>query len=123
MPVPASQFRSGHRFRLVLFPHQADFPHAAILLRLIGNFGLAILLLTLIIKLLFFPLAKILFAMSKMKLLQPEMQKIASGFPRTRHASSRNMAMYKKVGANPLPAACDRDPDPVFFSLYKVLFS
>ncbi len=69
--------RSRDRFRLVLLAHQADLPDARFLLRLIGNFGLAIMLLTVIIKLLFFPLAnKSYRAMSKMKLLQPEMAKL-----------------------------------------------
>ncbi len=76
---------------------------------LIGNFGLAILLLTLIIKLLFFPLAnKSYSAMSKMKLLQPEMQKIRERFPEDKARQQQEiMAMYKKVGANPRwPAVC-----------------
>ena len=73
----------------------------------LGNFGLAILLLTLIIKLLFFPLAnKSYAAMSKMKLLQPEMQKIRERFPDDKARQQQEiMAMYKKVGANPL-AGC-----------------
>ncbi|HKS89383.1 MAG TPA: membrane protein insertase YidC [Stellaceae bacterium] len=93
--------------------------------KLIGNFGLAILLLTLIIKLLFFPLAnKSYKAMSKMKLLQPEMQKIRERFPDDKaRQQQETMALYKRVGANPvagcLPIVLQI---PVFFSLYKVLF-
>ena len=92
---------------------------------LLGNFGLAILLLTLLIKLLFFPLAnKSYQAMSKMKLLQPEMQKIRERFPDDKARQQQEMmAMYKRVGANPvagcLPIVIQI---PVFFSLYKVLF-
>jgi YidC/Oxa1 family membrane protein insertase len=92
---------------------------------LIGNFGLAILLLTLIIKILFFPLAnKSYQAMSKMKLLQPEMQKIRERFPDDKQRQQQEMMeMYKRVGANPvagcLPIVLQI---PVFFSLYKVLF-
>ncbi|MGE0260625.1 MAG: membrane protein insertase YidC, partial [Alphaproteobacteria bacterium] len=92
---------------------------------LIGNFGLAILLLTLIIKLLFFPLAnKSYQAMSKMKLLQPEMQKIRERFPDDKQRQQQEMMeMYKRVGANPvagcLPIVIQI---PVFFALYKVLF-
>ncbi|MGE5271549.1 MAG: membrane protein insertase YidC [Thiohalocapsa sp.] len=92
---------------------------------LIGNFGLAILLLTLIIKLLFFPLAsKSYQAMSKMKLLQPEMQKIRERFPDDKARQQQEiMAMYKKVGANPLAGCLPIVIQiPVFFSLYKVLF-
>jgi YidC/Oxa1 family membrane protein insertase len=92
---------------------------------LLGNFGLAILLLTFIIKVLFFPLAnKSYAAMSKMKLLQPEMQKIRERFPDDKPRQQQEiMAMYKKVGANPvagcLPIVIQI---PVFFALYKVLF-
>jgi YidC/Oxa1 family membrane protein insertase len=92
---------------------------------LLGNFGLAILLLTLIIKLLFFPLAnKSYSAMSKMKLLQPEMQKIRERFPDDKPRQQQEiMAMYKKVGANPLAGCLPIVIQiPVFFSLYKVLF-
>jgi YidC/Oxa1 family membrane protein insertase len=91
----------------------------------LGNFGLAILLLTLIIKLLFFPLAtKSYQAMSKMKLLQPEMQKIRERFPEDKARQQQEiMAMYKKVGANPLAGCLPIVIQiPVFFSLYKVLF-
>jgi YidC/Oxa1 family membrane protein insertase len=92
---------------------------------LLGNFGLAILLLTLLIKLLFFPLAnKSYSAMSKMKLLQPEMQKIRERFPDDKPRQQQEiMAMYKKVGANPLAGCLPIVIQiPVFFSLYKVLF-
>jgi YidC/Oxa1 family membrane protein insertase len=92
---------------------------------ILGNFGLAILLLTLIIKLLFFPLAnKSYKAMSKMKLLQPEMQKIRERFPDDKARQQQEiMAMYKKVGANPLAGCLPIVIQiPVFFSLYKVLF-
>ncbi len=92
---------------------------------LLGNFGLAILLLTFFIKLAFFPLAnKSYTAMSKMKLLQPEMQKIRDRFPDDKARQQQEiMAMYKKVGANPLAGCLPIVIQiPVFFSLYKVLF-
>ena len=92
---------------------------------LLGNFGLAILLLTLIIKILFFPLAnKSYSAMSKMKLLQPEMVKIRERFPDDKARQQQEiMAMYKKVGANPLAGCLPIVVQiPVFFALYKVLF-
>ncbi len=92
---------------------------------ILGNFGLSILLLTLIIKLLFFPLAnKSYQAMSKMKLLQPEMQKIRERFPDDKARQQQEiMAMYKRVGANPLAGCLPIVIQiPVFFSLYKVLF-
>jgi YidC/Oxa1 family membrane protein insertase len=92
---------------------------------LIGNFGLAILLLTFLIKLAFFPLAnKSYSAMSKMKLLQPQMQKIREQFPDDKARQQQEiMAMYKKVGANPMAGCLPIVIQiPVFFSLYKVLF-
>jgi YidC/Oxa1 family membrane protein insertase len=91
----------------------------------LGNFGLAILLLTFLVKLAFFPLAnKSYSAMSKMKLLQPEMTKIRERFPDDKARQQQEiMAMYKKVGANPLAGCLPIVIQiPVFFSLYKVLF-
>ena len=92
---------------------------------LLGNFGLAILLLTLLIKLAFFPLAnKSYSAMSKMKLMQPETVKIREKFPDDKAKQQQEiMALYKKVGANPLAGCLPIVIQiPVFFSLYKVLF-
>jgi YidC/Oxa1 family membrane protein insertase len=92
---------------------------------LLGNFGLAILLFTLIVKLMFFPLAnKSYRAMSKMKLLQPEMQKLRERFPEDKARQQQEiMALYKRVGANPLAGCLPIVIQiPVFFSLYKVLF-
>jgi YidC/Oxa1 family membrane protein insertase len=92
---------------------------------LLGNFGLAILLFTLMVKLLFFPLAnKSYKAMSKMKLLQPEMQKLRERFPDDKARQQQEMmALYKRVGANPLAGCLPIVIQiPVFFSLYKVLF-
>jgi YidC/Oxa1 family membrane protein insertase len=93
--------------------------------RLLGNFGLAILLLTLCVKLLFLPLAnKSYQAMSKMKLLQPEIQKLRERFPDDKARQQQEMmALYKRVGANPLAGCLPIVIQiPVFFSLYKVLF-
>jgi YidC/Oxa1 family membrane protein insertase len=92
---------------------------------LLGNFGLAILLFTFLVKLAFFPLAnKSYAAMSKMKLLQPEMAKIREKFPDDKAKQQQEiMALYKKVGANPLAGCLPIVIQiPVFFSLYKVLF-
>ncbi|HEX9464977.1 MAG TPA: membrane protein insertase YidC [Alphaproteobacteria bacterium] len=92
---------------------------------LIGNFGLAILLLTVVIKGLFFPLANRSYrAMSKMKLLQPEMEKLREKYGEDKQRLSQEMmGLYKKHGANPvagcLPIAIQI---PVFFALYKDIF-
>jgi YidC/Oxa1 family membrane protein insertase len=91
----------------------------------LGNFGLAILLLTVIVKLLFFPLAnKSYKAMSKMKLLQPEMLKLREKYGDDKaRLNEEMMALYKRVGANPLAGCLPVVIQiPVFFSLYKVLF-
>ena len=91
----------------------------------VGNFGIAILLLTVLIKGIFFPLAnKSYRAMSKMKLLQPEMQKLRERFgdDKTR-LNQEMMALYKRVGANPMAGCLPIIIQiPVFFSLYKVLY-
>ena len=93
--------------------------------RYVGNFGISILLLTISIKLVFFPLAnKSYRAMSKMKKLQPEMLKLRERFgdDKTR-LNQEMMALYKRAKANPasgcLPMVIQI---PVFFALYKVLF-
>ncbi len=92
---------------------------------ILGNFGLAILLLTVLIKLLFFPLAqKSYTSMSKMKKLQPEMLKLRERFGDDKQRLNQEMmALYKREKANPasgcLPIMIQI---PVFFALYKVLF-
>ena len=91
----------------------------------LGNVGLAILALTVAIKLLFFPLAnKSYKAMSKMKALQPKMQALKDRYGEDRQRMNQElMALYKKEGVNPaagcLPMVIQI---PVFFALYKVLF-
>ncbi|MSU91604.1 membrane protein insertase YidC [Rhodobacteraceae bacterium 2CG4] len=92
---------------------------------LIGNMGLAIIGLTLVIKALLFPLAyKSYVSMSKMKKLQPEMEKIKehAGDDRMK-LQQEMMALYKKEKVNPasgcLPILLQI---PIFFSLYKVIF-
>src|SRR5207244_8669152 len=63
-------------------------------------------------------------AMSKMKLLQPEIQKLRERFPDDKARQQQEMmALYKRVGANPLAGCLPIVIQiPVFFSLYKVLF-
>ncbi|CAN0356892.1 unnamed protein product [Discosporangium mesarthrocarpum] len=93
--------------------------------QLLGNFGLAILLLTVLIKIAFFPLAnKSYKSMSRLKKLQPKMVEI-----RERHKDDRQrqntamMELYKKEGANPMSGCFPiLIQIPVFFALYKVLF-
>jgi len=91
----------------------------------VGNLGVSILLLTVAIKLLFFPLAnKSYVAMSKMKKLQPEMTKLREVYGDDKiKLNQEMMALYKREKANPasgcLPILIQI---PVFFALYKVLF-
>ena len=92
---------------------------------LVGNFGIAILIVTVLVKLLFFPLANKSYAsMAKMKAVQPEMNMIRQRFADDKMKQQQAlMDLYKKEKINPvagcLPIAIQI---PVFFSLYKVLF-
>ncbi|MCP5372167.1 MAG: membrane protein insertase YidC [Hyphomicrobiales bacterium] len=91
----------------------------------IGNLGISILVLTVLVKLAFFPLAnKSYVSMSKMRKLQPEMTKLRERFGDDKvRLNQEMMALYKKEKANPasgcLPILVQI---PVFFALYKVLF-
>jgi YidC/Oxa1 family membrane protein insertase len=90
-----------------------------------GNYGVAILLLTLIVKLLFFPLAnKSYRAMSKMKKLQPEMMRLREQYGDDKMRMNQElMALYKREKANPMSGCLPIVVQiPVFFALYKVLF-
>ncbi len=90
-----------------------------------GNFGIAILIVTVLVKLLFFPLANKSYAsMAKMKAVQPEMAMIKERYANDKMKQQQAMMeLYKKEQINPiagcLPIAIQI---PVFFSLYKVLF-
>ena len=92
---------------------------------LVGNFGIAILLVTVLVKLLFFPLANKSYAsMAKMKSVQPQLAALKERYPDDRVKQQQEMMeIYKKEKINPvagcLPVALQI---PVFFSLYKVLF-
>jgi YidC/Oxa1 family membrane protein insertase len=92
---------------------------------LFGNFGVAILLVTVLVKLLFFPLAnKSYESMAKMKSVQPQLQALKEKYPDDRQKQQQEMMeIYRKEKINPiagcLPIALQI---PVFFSLYKVLF-
>jgi YidC/Oxa1 family membrane protein insertase len=91
----------------------------------LGNVGLAILALTVLIKLLFFPLAnKSYKAMSKMKALQPKMQSLKERYGDDRQKMNQElMGLYKKEGVNPAAGCLPMVVQiPVFFALYKVLF-
>jgi YidC/Oxa1 family membrane protein insertase len=91
----------------------------------LGNFGLAILAVTVIMKGLFFPLANRSYAsMAAMRRVQPEMKSIQERFKDDRTAQQQAMMeLYKKEKINPLSGCWPvLIQIPVFFSLYKVLF-
>ena len=91
----------------------------------VGNFGIAILMLTVVIKGLFFPLANKAFKnMDKMKQLQPQMAKLKeqNGDDKVK-LQQETMALYKRMGVNPVAGCLPMLLQiPVFFSLYKVLY-
>ncbi|MDB4831757.1 membrane protein insertase YidC, partial [Hyphomicrobiales bacterium] len=90
-----------------------------------GNYGVAILFATVIIKLFFFPLAnKAYKSMSAMKKLQPEMTAIREKFKGDRPKQQQAlMQMYRDEKINPMSGCLPIIIQiPVFFALYKVLF-
>jgi YidC/Oxa1 family membrane protein insertase len=93
--------------------------------RLVGNFGVAILIVTLMLKIAFFPLANKSYASAaKIKALQPQIQLIRDSFGDDKAKQQQaTMDLYKKERINPI-AGClpTLIQIPVFFSLYKVLF-
>jgi YidC/Oxa1 family membrane protein insertase len=91
----------------------------------VGNFGVAILLITLLIKIVFLPLANKSYAsMAKMKAVQPEMMAIRERYGDDKMKQQQAlMELYKKEKINPLAGCLPILVQvPVFFALYKVLF-
>ncbi len=95
------------------------------LFQLFGNFGVAVLAFTVVVKLAFFPLAnKSYRSMAKMRILTPKLQLLRERFGDDRMKLNQEMmALYKAEKVNPaagcLPVLLQI---PVFFALYKVLF-
>ena len=90
-----------------------------------GNYGLAIIAVTVCIRLAFFPLANYSFrSMGKMKLLQPEMTRLKELHKNDKMKLQQEMmALYKKEKINPMSGCLPILVQiPVFFALYKVLF-
>ncbi len=91
----------------------------------VGNFGVAILIITVLIKILFFPLANKSYAsMAKMKAVQPEMMAIRERYADDKMKQQQAMMeLYKKEKINPVAGCLPiLIQIPVFFALYKVLF-
>jgi YidC/Oxa1 family membrane protein insertase len=90
----------------------------------VGNYGVAIILLTCIIKILFWPLThKSYQSMKSMQTLQPEMQKIREKFKEDKERMNKEiMELYKRKRVNPMGGCLPMFIQiPVFFALYKVL--
>ncbi|MBM3631170.1 MAG: membrane protein insertase YidC [Alphaproteobacteria bacterium] len=92
---------------------------------LLGNYGLAIIAITICIRLAFFPLANFSFrSMAKMKALQPEMARLKELHKDDKIKFQQEMmSLYKKEKVNPMSGCLPIIVQiPVFFALYKVLF-
>ena len=92
---------------------------------LLGNVGLSILALTVLIRILLFPLANKSFkSMSKMKILTPKMTEIRERYKTDKLKMQQAiMALYKSEKVNPLSGCLPiLIQIPIFFALYKVLF-
>jgi YidC/Oxa1 family membrane protein insertase len=93
--------------------------------RYVGNFGLAILAITVLIKLAFFPLANQSYrSMAKMKKIQPQIAALKDLYPDDKAKQQQaQMELFKKEGVNPVAGCLPMMIQiPVFFALYKVIF-
>ena len=93
--------------------------------KLTGNFGIAIILITACIRIVFFPLANYSFrSMAKMKVLQPEMTRLKELHKDDKTKLQQEMmALYKKEKVNPVSGCLPIFIQiPFFFAIYKVLF-
>ncbi len=93
--------------------------------KIVGNFGVAIIILTIIVRILFFPLNNYSFkSMAKMKVLQPEMLRIKELYKDdVKRTQQEMMALYKREKVNPLSGCLPiLIQIPIFFAVYKMLF-
>jgi len=93
--------------------------------RYFGNFGVAIILATVVIRLLLYPLANSSFkSMSRMKKLQPEVERLKKLYADDQPRQQKEMMeLYKREKANPLTGCLPMLVQiPILFSLYKVMF-
>jgi YidC/Oxa1 family membrane protein insertase len=96
-----------------------------IIYKFVGNFGVAILVVTVLVKLAFFPLASRSYAsMAKMKKVQPQLAALKERVPDDRAKQQQaQMELFKKEGVNPVAGCLPMVIQiPVFFALYKVIF-
>ncbi|CAO6128821.1 YidC Preprotein translocase subunit YidC [Candidatus Pelagibacterales bacterium] len=93
--------------------------------KIVGNFGVAIIILTLLVRILFFPLNNYSFkSMAKMKVLQPETLRIKELYKDdVKRTQQEMMALYKREKVNPLSGCLPiLIQIPIFFAVYKMLF-
>ena len=93
--------------------------------KIVGNFGVAIIILTALVRIVFFPLSNYSFkSMAKMKVLQPEMLRIKELYKDdVRRTQQEMMALYKREKVNPLSGCLPILVQiPIFFAVYKMLF-
>jgi YidC/Oxa1 family membrane protein insertase len=93
--------------------------------KFVGNFGVAILIVTVLVKLVFFPLANRSYnSMAKMKKIQPQIAALKDLYPDDKvKQQQEQMELFKKEGVNPVAGCLPMVIQiPVFFALYKVIF-
>ena len=93
--------------------------------KVVGNFGVAILIVTVLVKLAFFPLANRSYqSMAKMKKIQPKIAALKELYPDDRAKQQQEqMELFKREGVNPVAGCLPMVIQiPVFFALYKVIF-
>lgn len=93
--------------------------------KIVGNFGVAIIILTALVRIVFFPLSNYSFkSMAKMKVLQPEMLRLKELYKDdARRTQQEMMALYKREKVNPLSGCLPILVQiPIFFAVYKMLF-
>jgi len=93
---------------------------------LVGNWGWAIVLVTLLIKLILFPLSyKGMMSMQKLKDLAPQMKELKEKYGKDpQKMNAKMMEMYKKHGANPMGGCLPMILQiPIFFAIYRVLLN
>ena len=96
------------------------------LYQFVQNYGLSIIILTLLLKLATYPLTyKSMKSMKKMAKLQPQLQKVREKYKDDREALNREMlVMMKSQGYNPMAGCLPMIIQmPIFFALYRVLYS
>lgn len=91
----------------------------------VGNFGIAIIILTIIVKIIFYPLANASYvSITKLKKIQPEMQELQLRYKDDKPKMQQELiALYRREKVNPFMGCVPMLLQiPIFFSLYKVLF-